>query len=344
MAEQTTLRRYGVLGAGSIGCYAGGVLAAAGFPVTLVGRRSLVDSVSRGGLTVVPQEKAPIHVPPEAVHVSTRVADLLPCDVIFIAVKSAGTAAAGRELSEGGRSGRTIVSLQNGIRNPGILREELPAANVLGGMVSFNVIWGNGTCFSQATSGPIVLEAGSDATSIATDLRRAGLLVLVRHDMESVQWSKLLLNLNNAVNALCGIPIRSQLADRLYRRVLAAAMQEGLTVFARAGIRMVRFGRMIPGLAPRVLRLPDWLFFRVAAAMVNIDPGARSSMYDDLARGRTTEIEELNGEIVRLGQELGLDTPVNRAIVSLVHEAEQTGRGSPGLKAQDLAAAVGIRP
>ena len=343
MKEDDPERHYGIMGAGSIGCYVGGLLAAAGFRVTLVGRAGLMETIRTDGLSVRPQGRETVHILPTAVRASTEVDDLLACHVVLVAVKSSATAAAGEELAEAGLHGHTVVSLQNGIRNPGVLRQKLPRANILGGIVSFNVIQGDRALFAQATSGPVVLEAGPVATMIAADLRRAGLPLLIRHDMESVQWSTLLLNLNNAVNALAGVPVRRQLADRIYRRIVAASMQEGLAVFARAGIKMVSFGRMVPKLAPPVLVLPDWLFFRVAAAMVNIDPEARSSMADDLARGRKTEVEQLNGEIVSLGAEVGVPTPVNKAIVDLVHEAERRAGGSPCMSAVDLAAAVGVR-
>ncbi len=340
--EHAHARHYGVMGAGSIGCFVGGMLAAAGFPVTLVGRPRLVDEVEAHGLTVRALQKEERHVAQAHLRVSSRTEDLLQCDFVLVAVKSAGTLAAGRELAATGMRGHTIVSLQNGIRNPTVLRQQLPGSNILGGMVSFNVIWGDHAHFSQTTSGPIVVEAGPVATVIASDLRQAGLTVLVRHDMVNVQWSKLLLNLNNAINALAGIPVREQLSDRTYRRVLAASMREGLAVFAAAGIRMVRFGKLVPKLAPRILVLPDWLFFRVAATMINIDPEARSSMQDDLSKGRVTEIEELNGEIVRLGQEHAVPTPVNEAIVALVREAQTAGKGSPRISARELASAVGL--
>lgn len=337
------VRSYGVLGAGSIGCFVGGMLARAGKPVTLVGRQALVDSVRASGLSVRLQNAEAGRVSPEGIRVSTKAEDLKDCDVVFVAVKSAGTARAAEELARAGVTRPLVISLQNGIRNPSVLRSGLPGVTVLGGMVSFNVIWNEPADFAQATSGPVVLEAGAHVSAVAGDLRAAGLTVLVRADMENVQWSKLLLNLNNAVNALCGIPIREELAVRTYRRVLAASMREGLAVFARARIKMVRFGRLIPKVAPFVLGLPDWLFFRVAAAMVNIDPEARSSMADDLTRRRNTEIGELNGEIVKLGAELGVPTPVNSAIVALIRQAEAAQAGSPRLSASDLAAAVGLR-
>jgi 2-dehydropantoate 2-reductase len=164
--------------------------------------------------------------------------------------------------------------------------------------------------------------------------------VVLHRDLARVQWSKLLVNLNNSLNALSGVPIREQLSDLRYRKAMSCVVREALGCLNAAGIKPIRIGRLIPKLAPAVLSLPDWLFFRVAAAMVKIDPAARSSMWQDLERGRPTEVDYLNGEIVRLGEKHGVPTPVNRAVCELVHAAERAGKGSPRLAAGELLAAI----
>ena len=120
---------------------------------------------------------------------------------------------------------------------------------------------------------------------------------------------------------------RAAPAARVPTHIMAASMREGLAVVRAAGIRTARVGRMIPSVAPFVLSLPDAVFFRIAATMVKIDPQARSSMLDDLMQKRVTEIDFLNGEIVRLGDKYGVPTPVNRAIIALVKDAEAKRQG-----------------
>jgi 2-dehydropantoate 2-reductase len=140
--------------------------------------------------------------------------------------------------------------------------------------------------------------------------------------MDGVLWGKLLLNLNNALNALCGLPLRDQLLDRPLRRVLAAAQAEALDVLAAAGVHP-RLHLPVPawGLPP-LLRLPTWLFERVAQRMLAVGPQARSSMWEDLQRGRKTEVDALNGAVVALGVAQAVPTPVNAALVEAVHAAE----------------------
>jgi 2-dehydropantoate 2-reductase len=121
---------------------------------------------------------------------------------------------------------------------------------------------------------------------------------------------------------------------------MAASAHEALQTLAAAGIRPRLQIPLPPRLLPSVLTLPDWLFSLVARPMIHIDPHARSSMWDDLERGRKTEVDALNGEIVRLAESLGRSAPVNAAIVRLVKEAE--GRRSPRLPASDLRARLGL--
>jgi 2-dehydropantoate 2-reductase len=165
---------------------------------------------------------------------------------------------------------------------------------------------------------------------------------VLHDDLRPVQWTKLCINANNAVNALAGIPLRDQIAGRGYRRIMARVVGEALGCLRAAGIRPVRIGRMIPSLAPLVLGLPDWLFLRAAAAMVRVDPEARSSMWEDLERRRPTEIDHLNGEIIRLGEQHGVATPVNRGLCDLVRAAEAAGSGSPRMSADALSKALGV--
>jgi 2-dehydropantoate 2-reductase len=102
------------------------------------------------------------------------------------------------------------------------------------------------------------------------------------------------------------------------------AQEETLTLLARTGIRPARLTPVPPAWMPRFLGLPDAWFARVARAMLTIDPLARSSMSDDLAAGRATEVDWINGEVVKLAHRLGLSAPVNARLCQLVHEAEQS--------------------
>jgi 2-dehydropantoate 2-reductase len=128
----------------------------------------------------------------------------------------------------------------------------------------------------------------------------------------------------------------AELADKRWRRLLAAQIEEGLAVLQAAGIKPARIEGVPPRAVPRILKLPDWLFRRVAARMLAIDPEARSSMWEDLERRRPTEIDHLQGAILALAAKARVRVPLTQRIVRLVKEAEAARAGSPGLPPEHL--------
>ena len=106
-------------------------------------------------------------------------------------------------------------------------------------------------------------------------------------------------------------------------------MREGLNLLDRAGIKPAKVGPTPPDLLPTVIGAPDWLFNNVFLKLQKIDAKARSSMADDLAAGRRTEVDYINGELVRLADKLGTDAPINRKIVALIRQAEGGGKPWP---------------
>ncbi len=159
----------------------------------------------------------------------------------------------------------------------------------------------------------------------------AGIPLTLSADMAGILWAKLVVNMNNAANALSGLPLMQQLSNRTHRRALALSQHEALGLLRRAGIRPAKVFALPTWLLPYVMSLPDWLYRRVMAkGGTRIDRHARSSMAEDLAQGRRTEIDYLNGEFVALAQRLGRKAPVNARVVELVRAAEA---GAPPLSA-----------
>ncbi len=329
--------KIGIMGAGAIGCYLGGKLIAKGHDVVMVGRSSLAGEIAEHGLHLTDYTGETIDLEPNQVAYVTDPSRLGDRDAIFLTVKNPATVDAGEQIKPHLPAHAPVISFQNGVRNAALLREVLPDAKVLAGMVPFNVVRSEGARFHLGTSGPLVMEktnAGEDRAAAA--LVEAGFEAQVLENLPGILWTKLLMNMSNAVNALVGVPLREGLGNRDYRRVVAACIREGLRALDAAGIKPVRYGRMLPRIAPGVLGLPDWLFFRVAAAMVKIDPEARSSMWEDLQRGRETEIDYLNGEIIALGEKHAVPTPVNRRIFDMIKQAEEAKSGSPKISPAEL--------
>jgi 2-dehydropantoate 2-reductase len=308
-----------VMGAGSVGCLIGGSLQAAGAVVHYVGRPRVLDALRVQGLTLTDLAGRRTHLDPRSLALHARVPPLTP-SLVLLCVKSVATREAAGELAQALPAGTPVLSLQNGIGNAAAAQDAAPALDVIAGMVPFNVAELGPGHFHRGTSGSLAAADHPALKPWQPLFERAGLRLALHHDMRSVQWGKLLLNLNNPVNALSELPLREELLSRGYRQALAALQTEALNVLRAARIEPARLTPLPPRWLPTVLRLPTPLFRLLAARMLRIDAKARSSMADDLAHGRPTEVDALCGEVVRMARGLGMDAPVNARIAQLVQE------------------------
>ncbi|HEX8216801.1 MAG TPA: 2-dehydropantoate 2-reductase [Allosphingosinicella sp.] len=309
-------------GAGSVGCFIGGAWQAAGLPVSFIGRQRTQQDVDKHGITITDSDGARLHLPADSVAFSTSATALADAGVIALAVKSFDTDAAAKEIARHGREGATVVSFQNGVSNVARLKQLLPGFDVVQGMVPFNVAYMGSGRWHKGVAGELVAEARPITEAIAAKIgRRLGQLRITA-DAAGLGWGKLLINLNNAVNALSGKSLLEQLSNRDYRRVVAASQVEALAILQEAGLKPAKLGPIPPDLLPYAIAAPDLLFRNTILKAQRIDPHARSSMADDLAAGRRTEIDYLNGEVVKLARSVKMRAPVNEAIVSLVKQAE----------------------
>ncbi|AOJ11052.1 2-dehydropantoate 2-reductase [Burkholderia mayonis] len=314
-----------IYGAGAVGCYIGGRLLAGGADVALIGRERIGAELRAHGLALSDYRGRDVRVPPSAIAFSTSDAAAATAELVLVTVKSAATPAVAAALAHAARPDAVVVSFQNGMRNADALRAALPGATVLAGMVPFNVIARGAGGFHQGSAGDLQVEAAPALRRFTDAFECAGLPLVQRADMCAVQWAKLLLNLNNAINALANRPLKDELSARGYRRCLALAQTEALRLLAYAGVRPARLTPLPAAWVPRFLSMPDALFARLGRTMLEIDPLARSSMSDDLAAGRITEVDWINGEIVHLAERLGRAAPVNARLCALVHDAERAG-------------------
>jgi 2-dehydropantoate 2-reductase len=319
----------GVAGAGSIGCFVGGMLAAAGRPVALLARPRVLREIEDNGLRLTSLDGSERRIAPDRLTLSESPSIFTDAGVVLVTVKSADTAGMADLIAQHAPRHAVIVSLQNGVGNASLLRERLPGRRVLAGMVPFNVIALGQGRFHRATSGDIVLEQGD--AGAADRLSAPGLTLRPSGNIAGVQWGKLLVNLNNALNALAGLPLRQQLGQRAWRVLFADQMAEGLAAIKAEGIRPVSSTPIPPRWTPHLLRLPDPVFGVLLGRTMKIDPEARSSMWEDLQRGRRTEIDYLQGVITGIADRHGLRAPLSRRIVALIKSAEAAGKGSPGL-------------
>ena len=323
-----------IAGAGSVGCFAGGMYAAAGRRVALLARPRVIDEIERNGLRLTSFDGIDRAIAADRLVLSDNPQIFGDAAAVLVTVKSADTAAIADLIARHAPADAVVVSLQNGIGNVSVLRQRLPERRVLAAMVPFNVIALGDGRFHRATSGDIAIEQDDARTS--NRLSVSGLDMRPASDIVGLQWGKLLVNLNNALNALSGLPLRQQLAQRAWRMLFADQMAEGLAAVRAEGIRPVSPTPVPLGWTPPMLRLPDAVFAVLLGRTMKIDPEARSSMWEDLQRGRRTEIDYLQGVITGIADRRGLQLPLSRRIVALIKRAEAEGKGSPKLTPDEI--------
>jgi 2-dehydropantoate 2-reductase len=327
----------GIAGAGSIGCFVGGMLAAGGRRVALLARPRVIGEIEGHGLRPTSFEGFDQTIPRDRFALSENPHLFEEAGIVLVTVKSADTAEMADTIARHAPSDVVVVSLQNGVGNVTTLRHRLPGRRVLGGMVPFNVIALGKGRFHRATSGDIVIEQDEAGTS--EKLSVPGLKMRPTGNIDGVQWGKLVLNLNNALNALSDLPLRRQLSQRPWRRLFADQMAEGLAAIRAEGIKPVSPTPIPPAWMPSLLRLPNFIFEPMLGRTMKIDPEARSSMWEDLKHGRRTEIDYLQGVITEIAERRGLEAPLSRRIVELIRQAERDAKGSPGLTPEQIRAA-----
>jgi 2-dehydropantoate 2-reductase len=327
-------RPIGIAGAGSIGCFVGGMCAAAGRRVALLARPRVIQEIEAGGLRLTSFEGFDRTIASTELTLSDDPAIFGDAGVVLVTVKSADTADMADIIARHAPSDAVVVSLQNGIGNVSVLRQRLRGRRVLAGMVPFNVVSAGAGRFHRSTSGDIVIE--QDHARTAVQLSVPGLAMRPSQNIAGVQWGKLLVNLNNALNALGDLPLRQQLAQRPWRMLFADQMAEGLAAIKAEGIKPVSSTPIPASWTPPLLRLPDAIFEALLGRTMKIDPEARSSMWEDLQRGRATEIDYLQGVITEIADRRGLQVPLSRRIVALIRRAEAAGKGSPGLTPEQI--------
>jgi 2-dehydropantoate 2-reductase len=323
-----------VAGAGAIGCFVGGQLAAADRRVALLVRPRVKTEIERFGLRLTDFGGAEKRLDAGRLALSEDPSILHSAGIVLVTVKSADTADVADQIAQHAPQDAVIVSLQNGVGNVAVLQERLGGRRVLAGMVPFNVVAMGEGRFHRSTSGDITV--GEDAGNTAAALSVPGLNLRASRDIAGVQWGKLIINLNNALSALSDMPLAAQLASRDWRRLFADQMAEGLAALRAAGITPASATPIPPNWTPTLLRLPDMIFNAILGRTMKIDPEARSSMWQDLKQGRRTEIDYLQGAVIALAEQNNVDTPLMRRIVALVKLAETAGKGPPGLSPQQI--------
>jgi len=301
-----------VVGAGGVGCYFGAMLLRSGVDVVLIGRPVHVEAMERQGLRVL-QDGGEWRAHP---RVATEVAAAHDADVVLVTVKSPDTAAAARALAPQLRGDARVVSLQNGVDNPARIAAEL-AQPVYAAVVYVGVRMEEPGVVRHTGRGDLIIgiprslagrgDAEGDLQAIAAMFEAAGVPCPVALDIDAALWTKLTLNCAfNAVSALGGARYGDMAAMSQIRSVMESAVRETVAVAHADGVQ----------LDAEELVAATW---KLAAALAE----QTSSTAQDLARGKPTEIDALNGFVAQRGAVLGIPTPVNRTLHALVKLREK---------------------
>jgi 2-dehydropantoate 2-reductase len=321
-----------VIGAGAIGCLAGGKLALAGEQVTLVGRPRFAAAVAEDGLRLYSGDNVQIVQSIDAVgSMNTAFANDQRYDLAILTVKSYDTATALNELAAATteQTPPVILSLQNGVGNEEAIAATFGEEHVIAGTLTTPVsVPAPATIRIDRPSFTMGLSAWSQRTPadlVAAShnaLLRAGFETKLYDHAQGMKWTKLLMNIiGNATSAILDQPPAQLFADARVVDVEIAAWREALAVMAAARIPPVNLGSYPFGtLAPLIRVAPNALLRPILRRQV---AGARGdklpSLHIDLHQGKLkSEIGWLNGAIVTRGKVVGVPTPVNTWLTETV--------------------------
>jgi 2-dehydropantoate 2-reductase len=306
--------RIAVMGAGAVGSYFGGMLARAGMRVTIIGRKPHVDAIVQNGLLLETLQFK------ETVAVSATVdpAAVRDAGLVLFCVKSIDTEEAARAIAPHLARDAVVLSLQNGVDNVERMRLHI-GQSIIPAIVYVAAAIPAPGCVRHSGRGDLIIgeleqPAGTDdlhrrqLEDIAALFARAGVAVQISDNVEGELWAKLVTNCAyNAISALTCSNYGHLLATSYARAIMRDVVEEMGAVAKAKGVR-------IPIDLEAVYRLADAM------------PAATSSTAQDIARGRRTEIDHLNGYVVRQGEKFGVPTPVNRTLHALVKLLEEAAR------------------
>ena len=293
-------QRIAVMGAGAVGCYYGAVLARAGHKVTLIGRAQHVEAVQRSGLRLQAADFDQ-HIPLEA---STGPDAVRGAQLVLFSVKSNDTEAAGKAMASSLEPESAIVTLQNGVDNAERLAATL-GREVIPAVVYVAVDMAGPGHVRHHGRGELVIAHGKSSPAIAAAFGAAGVRVDISDNVAGALWAKLIVNCAyNALSAITQLPYGRLVQNDGVPAIMNDVVDECLAVARASRVQ-------VPGDMHETVR-------RIAQTM----PGQFSSTAQDLARQKKTEIDHLNGVVVRKGEALGVATPVNRVLLALVQSLE----------------------
>ena len=307
MSQRKDWPRIAVVGAGAVGGYFGGMFARAGAPIVLIGRRHFADAVNSNGLVLDKSEGQ------ERIRVAatTEMSAIRDCSLILFSVKANDTAETAKQIAPFLQPDATVVCLQNGVDNADRVRAATNVVTVPAVVYVAVSVPEFGRVKHLARGDLIIGPLSERTTEVANVFNRAAISCRISENIEGELWVKLLCNCAlNAISALGHARYGQIVQSGDAKQLMQDVVDEVLAVARAAGV-------VLPGVDDRESGMAAAM--KIATQMAD----AFSSTAQDLNRGRPTEIDALNGYIVRQGAALAVPVPINRALFTLVKLAEQ---------------------
>ena len=307
MSQRKDWPRIAVVGAGAVGGYFGGMFARAGAPIVLIGRRHFADAVNSNGLVLDKSEGQ------ERIRVAatTEISAIRDCSLILFSVKANDTAETAKQIAPFLQPDATVVCLQNGVDNADRVRAATNVVTVPAVVYVAVSVPEFGRVKHLARGDLIIGPLSERTTEVANVFNRAAISCRISENIEGELWVKLLCNCAlNAISALGHARYGQIVQCGDAKQLMQDVVDEVLAVARAAGV-------VLPGVDDRESGMAAAM--KIATQMAD----AFSSTAQDLNRGRPTEIDALNGYIVRQGAALAVPVPINGALFTLVKLAEQ---------------------
>jgi 2-dehydropantoate 2-reductase len=304
-----------VFGAGAIGSFIGGMLSQNN-DVTLIGRKPHLDAIKANGLKV--KGKTNLTFYPTTAETVEKFVEEQPDnkpELVIITVKSYNTHVAIQALEPVIDENTLILSLQNGLTNMETIKNYYRRSRVFGGVISHGVIFNEPGNIEHAGSGEITIGAfghnALDEVKAVSDIfNTAGLSTIVTNNILGELWVKAAVNASiNPLTAIIGKNNGYLLEVEEFTKLVENICGEVLQVGRAAGVQ-----------------LPQCDIINKTKTVIKLTADNRSSMLQDIERGRQTEIDAINGAVVNVGKKYGVEAPINESLTILVKGIEKMHR------------------
>jgi 2-dehydropantoate 2-reductase len=316
--------RIGVIGAGAVGGAVAALLARAGNEVEVTARGAHLESIREEGIrlaggwgsyTATVSANEVLQSRPQLVIVATKAQDAVVAITANLAAVGAGV---------------KLLVIQNGLDGIENAGAAAPDASVIGGLAIFASSYLSPGEVTVTTAGPLIIGGPAGIEAVADDVAlviNAALPTRVTPNFAGTQWSKLVINQVNALPAITGLSAQDVISDSRLRHLMTLSIRENVAIGRANGIHFEKLQGLSDPLLRMIAAVPAWigqLFPLLLRARIGPTPNPGSTL-QSIRRGQVTEIDYLNGAVVRAATAVGRTAPVNATLVELVHEVERTG-------------------